>query len=586
MSIDKNVQSAIPMNTFASGGTPMSTINISFNSQLPTLYKAGAPETTTTEEHPSENKEKETMRVERRAQRRTAAQRQKDALHPMPTDDQVKDRWRILMEEHNLLMLKRIAHERVRGAADRDDLATTLSIDLAGARCNTPLAEAIGLLDSEDGARGRGRAHRIITNLARTRARSLITHRDREICSDFTEMQRQAVTASIHNDGAWGKVDYDIARTINHEVAKRSGDPLGFDRRSEEFRRGSEKSTEITVGGRAHDAKGFVRIHKERSLADMLAETMRVGGLHDNGRLEREDSWTLKTWQRDFFNNWPRITDKRSQAFIITVMERAERLQTTKVRQAAQFFLYLTQGAPTTNERLVMMDIVRGDIRSLGTLVAACTSAITERVGGTKKKKDSTDEYMQVRWSTVCRMLGLDPTSSNRKTLSKLVERMAIEAGATAQYDNLAPYKSQHVRFPTCFIPGREPLSKLELATMSDGRQCNCERKLRLDKTGVSVLRYWRCSCYTDVRQRGEDGQYSSLFSNKGGTATVQGLPMYMELRGEQYGLMHDLVCTLSGKEFVPFNTAKDSFIKQHGAEAVDNYLVYGCWPGMKLRAL
>lgn len=575
----------------------MNTINVTFNNVPALVAKAVDDAITETKENnvktkqvakPANRPKKSGRSVkERREDVRLRKQRDRDRLHPKPTDEQVADRWRIMQQEHNMLMLTRISREPVRGTADRDMLATDLLLDLVESRCNTPQAEAVGLLDSLDGADGRGRAHRIITNMALTRARSLITVRDREVSSDFTEVQRQAVTASVKGDGKWGKINYDSASTINREVGWQSGDPAGQERSSMEFIRGSEKISEMDVGSFMYKGKvyaGAIRIHKERSLVDMLNDSLRIGGLHDNGRVDRDDAYIMKTWQRGFFNNWPRINDKRSQSFMITVMERAERLQTTKVRQFAFCMLQMSQGAPMTDDRLVLMDIVRGEVRSLGTLAAACASSNTAQA---RKGKEATPEYTKVNVTTMCNMLGLECSSSNRTLLNKLLQRMAIEAGATAHYDTMAPYKSQHVRFPSTIPTLNASVNKDAFRLANDGNRCRCHDSLRFDETSTDWKVYECGSCRTMVR-------CTSLYANRSTDVLVQGLPMYMELRGAAYGDMHDFVCTLSGQRvftgtyahnvFVPFAKAEECFIQKHGAAAVDYYLVHGSWSFGQLR--
>lgn len=556
--------------------TAMNTINVTFNNQLPTLY-------TPVPAGPTEAQQKQEGKVQRQKERRLSEQKRKDAMHPQATDEQVADRWRILLEEHNMLMLKRISRQCVRGTADRADLAETLLLDLAGARCNTPAAEAVGLLDSDDGAKGRGRAHIIIRNMARNAAASLITVRDREVSMDFTEVQRQAVTASIKADGRWGKVDYDSAATINREVGWRSGDPAGQEWSDMEFRRGSERISEMEGGacknGKGSGYKQSIHIHKERSLVDMLSDTMRVGGLHDEGRMDRVDAKLLSDWYQSFINMEPLAPTTRTKHHWSLVTKRAASLSTKKVRGAARLFLLLTPNAPMTNERLAMMDIVRGEVRSLGTLVVACTSATQERAQKRKDGDETTDEYMLVRWSAVLRLLGLDPTSSNRESMSKQVEHMAIRAGASAHYDKLAHFKSQLVRFPSLLVDAPAVVNKDAFRMANDGNRCGCNDMLYFDENSTDYKVYTCPTCRTMVR-------CTSTYANRSTDVQVQGLPMYMELRGEAYGRMHDVVCSMSGKQFISFNEMKASFIKEHGPAAVDNYLVYGCWTGMKLRSL
>lgn len=546
----------------------MNNITITFSTLPATMNKPRVPEVKQGADPACQPKKSGLSTKERQKDARSKKKKSYSDLHPAPTAKEIADRWRILQQEHNLLMLKLISHRYVRGPADRDTLATDLLLDLVEADCNTPLAEACALLDSPDGARGRGRAHTIISNVAHTRARSLITVRHREVSSDFTEVQRQAVTAAVKGDGQATKVNYDSRSTINRELDWQSGDPAGRSWTDDEFRRRAERISEIDGGSFMYKGKVFresIRIHKERSLVDMLNEPLRIGGLHDNGRVDRDDAYIMKDWQRRFFNMRDVTVDEKMQDWTIEVMKRARRLGTVKGRQWCLMMYKLNPGCWSEWEKMVLSDIVRGDVTGMGTLVASCTWATQKRVGGTKKAVDSTDEYMLVRYTTICKMLGLEATSTNRSRLSKLFVRMAEQAGATAQYDTLGGAVSQQERFPYKVPPVPTSVSKGHWRVATAVGQCGC---MNPDNVIIPMRLQPCATCRTKAGLLAKQRGGVSFWADRETNVVVHGIRSDFALLGATYGAVHDLVCFLSGmtpgsgaNQFVPFEQYRQGWM-------------------------
>lgn len=260
-------------------------------------------------------------------------------LNLAPTREQVRARFMLLARDDNDRMIQQEASRLVRGSADRKDLAQELCMALAEGTTLSIAGEAVALLEHPDGTKIRGRARYIIRNLGRDMARTLRTQSEREVLYDPIEQERRQ--AAIKNDGPSTKADRDGARYfINHEQLPET-DKQKAARPRDEFIRRAERINEKTVGSTAWDGRGRIEVLREQSLENMLRQALRVGGLHDLGRIDRADQYALSTWATTFFGptTWMRAPTNKDEWAHSIIAKRVERLDTLEARAWATFIL-------------------------------------------------------------------------------------------------------------------------------------------------------------------------------------------------------------------------------------------------------
>jgi hypothetical protein len=406
------------------------------------------------------NKDRRTMIEEKQATT-------KKNLEIPPSDEEVARRFSVIAQPLNMDMLVNLCYQVAGAGISRDDLLQDVIVDLATAPTLSDEARAVGLMNLPKGCSDR----KLAATICRTRQQAHTTPMD--------DMEAGLRKAALDADGPYTKLDKDHAKTrINamnqfalsmdkgYQPQRLSMDVLG--RADMEFHKRAERIEEVTsnidAAGDRFKGKGSIRLAKEQSLFRMLQHQMRVHGLHDLGRLDRVDRGMLMDWWLEFSTMVP---DPETSSDIVNLMaRRCDELGTHMGRQAA-FQMLKDRGCvalpgdvigkdrhgddivakhggfvPKDDEDAALVAVARGEVFSIGTLAAACSSSTYQASG---KGKDDERGHMQLRVTIMLRIMGLDPTRTNRRVLvgsgmkhgvevpgSKpgLLHTMAKEAGA------------------------------------------------------------------------------------------------------------------------------------------------------------
>jgi hypothetical protein len=411
------------------------------------------------------------------------AERSADAARSAATDDVVMARFDILARPENATMIRSVAthaaRQRHAGNHDADDIAQRIRIALATASVGSPSATAMTLCALVDGDPNRRLARKMTSNMARRYASHDAAAAKRERASGVLTMgelptaaHHDAVAAALASDGAAQWTDRDDSYRINAatQFAAAMGTATATARDADAAERMANaeyvrRNREQTIGGRQWDSQGIVRLVREKSLENMLTQPIScggalVGGVHGGGGADAADSLAMRRFQETFYTA-PTPTFDNATSWQLA--NACDRLRSRKVRAVANLCLLVGGVGMSSVERSALQAIASGQVKSWGTLVAACVVSYKPRQRGRKSGNavhvaavhasqvatadadaadaaaamgqpiaaDVAERTTLVRWSLFLKLLGFRGNdAAARKVAVSMTQTLARDAGA------------------------------------------------------------------------------------------------------------------------------------------------------------
>lgn len=413
--------------------------------------------------------------AERRRARRNRIANDATAAIP-PAASEIEARFIVLARPENAGMIRIIARHwsgnRHSSNTDSRDIEQSLALALATATAGTSAAKAMTLcvLPAEDA--NRRLAFKVITDMARHYARHDATAAKRERSSGLLTMadfngsdQHSAYAAALASDGEaeWHTREKMSSKRINgaymFAAAMGNADATARDDGSH-TRMGNvdrmRNTREQVIGGSTYDAKGVIRIVKEKSLENMLKQEMSVkgmliGGVHGGSGGDAADSLAMRRFQETFYDApTPRMGGDIAERMAVA----CDKLRTKNVRMGAALMLALYGHRMPSVDVSAYHAVATGQVRSWGKLVAACVKVTTPRpkrnkvvrdVAASQRVKDvdaaddqnaanpidATRANSEVKWRLLLSLLGETPTdAAARKVAKAITETLARDCGA------------------------------------------------------------------------------------------------------------------------------------------------------------